>query len=111
MKKQEHQLQVLIHNFLLANRVFHFSVPNGGLRNIKVAKSLKDEGVMAGVSDIIIILPNECVFVELKNGKCGTQSDSQKEFQKNVENLGFKYEIWRNFEDCEKFLKKIKKSC
>lgn len=111
MKKEEHKLQVTIHNFLCLNRIFHFSVPNGGLRNVRVAVDLKREGQMAGVSDLIILLPSRCIFVELKNGKAGKQSDSQKEFQKQVESLGFEYLLWRKIEDCEDFVKKIKKSC
>ena len=109
MKKEEHNLQVAIHKFLCLNRIFHFSVPNGGLRNLKVAMTLKAEGALSGVSDLIILLPSRCIFVELKNGNIGRQSDSQKEFQKQVESLGFEYLLWRNVEDCEEFVKKVKK--
>ena len=109
MKKEEHNLQVAIHKFLCLNGIFNFSVPNGGLRNLKVAMTLKAEGALSGVSDLIILLPSRCIFVELKNGKIGRQSDSQKEFQKQVESLGFEYLLWRNVEDCQEFVKKIKK--
>lgn len=109
MKKEEHNLQVAIHKFLCLNRIFHFAVPNGSLRRLSVAVALKAEGVLAGVSDLIILLPSRCIFVELKNGKIGRQSDSQKEFQKQVESLGFEYLLWRNVEDCQEFVKKIKK--
>ena len=109
MKKEEHYLQVAIHDLLSYNKIFHFSVPNGGLRNIKVAKALKAEGALAGVSDLIIVQPNKVIFVELKNGKEGHQSDSQKTFQSIVEGFGFQYLVWRTSDDCQDFIKSINK--
>lgn len=108
MASPEHVLQKQINNLLSLYKIMHFAVPNGGLRNLKVAKKLKDEGVLAGVSDLIIVLQGRVVFVELKT-KTGVQSVSQKVFQKNVEALGHTYLIWRSFEDCLDFIKKIQK--
>lgn len=107
MKKEEHYLQVAIHRLLTYARVFHFAIPNGGARNLKVAMSLKAEGVLAGASDLVLVLEKRIVFVELKNGNVGRQSEHQKSFQNEVEKRGFEYVIWRNIEDCEDFLKKI----
>ena len=75
-----------------------FSVPNGGTRNPREALLLKATGVVAGVSDLIIIRQNEVIFVEVKT-EIGKQSDKQKEFQKTVENLGFKYILVRSLEE------------
>ena len=108
MKKDEHYLQVAIHNVLTFYKIVHFAVPNGGLRNIRVASALKAEGALAGVSDLILVLPKRIVFVEVKNGKKGVQSDAQKEFQNTVERLGFEYYVWRNIDDCYNFVNKIK---
>lgn len=108
MKKEEHYLQVAIHKLLTYAGIFHFSVPNGGLRNVKVAMALKQEGALAGVSDLILVLDQRIVFVELKNGKAGHQSDSQKDFQNEVEKRGFEYLIWRNVDDCQDFIKNNK---
>ena len=65
-----------------------FAVPNGGKRGIKEAGRLKDEGVKSGVSDLIIITHNKVIFLEMKklNGKL---SDKQKDFNDNVEYLGY----------------------
>ena len=65
-----------------------FAVPNGGFRGIKEAKRLKDEAVKSGVSDLIILTHGKVIFLEMKklNGKL---SDKQKEFNENVEYLGF----------------------
>jgi hypothetical protein len=49
-----------------------FAVPNGGLRNKKVAANLKKEGVKAGVPDIMLPVPRgkfHGLFIELKFGK------------------------------------------
>ena len=75
-----------------------FSVPNGGTRDKREAMLLKATGVVAGVSDLIIIKPNEVIFVEVKT-EIGKQSDKQKEFQQIVETLGFKYLLVRSLED------------
>ena len=110
MNREEHYLQVAIHDLLTYEMIFHFAVPNGELRNIRVASRLKSEGVLAGVSDLILVLPKRIVFVEIKNGTKGRQSDAQKSFQNIVESLGFEYEIWKNIEQCQAFIKKFKKS-
>jgi DNA-binding sugar fermentation-stimulating protein len=107
MKQEEHQIQVAIINYLRANRIFCFAVPNGGQRNIIVAKKLKDEGSLAGVSDFIILLHSRCIFVEVKNAK-GKQQDSQKDFQAVVESLGFEYLLWRSIDDAISFIRGIK---
>lgn len=68
-----------------------FSVPNGGTRNLKEALTLKSTGLLGGVSDLIIILPNgKLIFVEVKHGK-NKQSDNQRIFQSRVEKLGYDY--------------------
>jgi len=68
-----------------------FAVPNGGTRNIKEAMVLKSTGVLAGVSDLIVILPNgKLIFVEVKKEN-GKQSDKQKDFEDRVNKLGFDY--------------------
>ena len=61
MKNGEHQLQVECVKWFrfqypkLANLLF--AIPNGGLRNIKVATKLKAEGVLAGVPDLFLAIP------------------------------------------------------
>ena len=69
-----------------------FAVPNGGARNRKEAGIMKGEGVLAGVSDLIIVADNAVLFVELKK-EGGTQQKTQKEFQRNVERLGHTYAV------------------
>lgn len=94
------QQQIIIfenNNFSIKNESVIFSVPNGGSRNIIEAKLLKATGVMAGVSDLILIIKNKIFFIELKAEK-GIQSEVQKKFQQKVEFLGFEYLVFNSLE-------------
>ena len=110
MNREEHYLQVAIHDLLTYNKIFHFSVPNGESRPIRAAARLKAEGLLAGVSDLILVLPKRIVFVEIKNGNKGRLSDAQKNFKNIVESLGFSFFVWKKIEDCQSFIKEIKKN-
>jgi hypothetical protein len=58
MKKEEHQLQVILCQYLDWNGYDFFSIPNGGLRHPRVGKALKDEGLKAGAADLFIVMAN-----------------------------------------------------
>ena len=89
----------------MKSRAIIFAVPNGGTRNIIEAKKLKATGVLSGVSDLICITQKkEIFFLELKTQK-GVQSDSQKEFEKRITDLGYKYVLIKSFEDYLNFIK------
>lgn len=54
-----------IMDYALRPVVFH--VPNGGSRNAMEASNLKTQGVLAGVPDLCIVLPNRrVIWVEMK---------------------------------------------
>ena len=77
-----------------------FSVPNGGRRDAVTGAILKAEGAVAGVSDLLLLLPSgehHGLCIEMKTAK-GTQSKEQKEWQKAVEAVGYKYAVVRSFE-------------
>ena len=78
-----------------------FAVPNGGSRKLIEAKRLKGQGVVAGVSDLILLVPNRGYFalcIEMKFGK-GKQTENQKEWQKAVEKEKYKYVICRSIDE------------
>jgi len=76
-----------------------FSVPNGGTRNDKEAMVLKATGLLAGVSDLILILPNSRIlFVEFKT-EIGAQSATQKEFESRITALGYVYALVRSADE------------
>lgn len=98
MKNIEHRIQCAIVKYLRYSGYFVFSVPNGGNRDARTGKMLKDEGALAGVSDLIIVLPESVVFVEVKTDK-GKQSESQRLFQDEVTKRGHQYVVWRSLDD------------
>jgi hypothetical protein len=105
MTEDQLQQKVVIdfnNSFSLKNmtpRAIIFAVPNGGSRNLLEAKKLKATGVLAGVSDLICIAPDKKIyFLELKTEK-GVQSDSQKDFEKRVTDLGYCYVLIKNWQD------------
>lgn len=109
MKESAYQVNVV--RMLRAVGFFVFAVPNGGSRNFREAVHLKNQGVMAGVSDLIICLPKGKVhFVELKNlnGK-GRQSPAQRDFAEQVEYLGNRYHLWSTWADVEDFINEHRK--
>lgn len=87
-----------------------FAVPNGGTRGTREAARLKEEGVKAGVSDIIILTHGKTIFLEMK--KVNTKaSQKQKEFHENLDYLGFINLIGYGASDAsEKILKELTKT-
>ena len=84
-------------NYQMHGKGLIFSCPNGGTRNIVEAKKLKETGLMARVSDLIVLLETKILFVELKIEK-GIQSDAQKLFETRIINLGYEYHLIRDLE-------------
>ena len=74
------------------------AIPNGGSRNVIEAANLKKEGVLAGFADLVIIAERKILFVEMKTRR-GKQRDTQKAFQRKVEQLGFKYVVCRSLDE------------
>ncbi len=113
MKKDiEHSLQVCcVHWFRLQYPQYAtllFAVPNGGARNAITGARLKDEGVTAGVADLILLLPQwfttwrgeqGCLYaglcIEMKT-PTGRQTPEQRAWQAAVEAHGYKYAIVRD---------------
>ena len=80
-----------LHKLLIA-------VPNGARRDVVNASRMKAEGMVAGCADLILLVPdskNKILCIELKT-PIGRQSESQKEFQTAVENVGNKYVVVRS---------------
>ncbi|MCI0420954.1 MAG: hypothetical protein L0312_17270, partial [Acidobacteria bacterium] len=59
-----------------------YAVPNGGYRNLYVARKLKSEGVMAGVADLCLPAPRRGyhgLYLEMKS-EMGVTTKEQKAF-------------------------------
>lgn len=77
-----------------------FAVPNGGSRNKIEAAKLKATGTTPGVADLIFLYPSGpypflCIEMKISTGR---QSPEQKDFQKQVQEAGGKYDICRSLE-------------
>lgn len=79
-----------------------FAVPNGGRRDAITAAKLKAEGVVAGVADLILLLPNRyygALLIETKTAK-GKQSQAQRQWQKLITERGeYRYIVCRSLDE------------
>jgi hypothetical protein len=98
--KSEFTIQVEIVAFCRKNDIICFSVPNEATRN---NSKYIQSGVLAGVSDLIVINNGKTHFVELKDYK-GKQSEKQKEFEKSIISQGHKYFLVRSLEEFKKIV-------
>ena len=81
-----------------------FSVPNER-KDTRELMTLIQTGLLSGVSDLIIVIPNKTIYCEVKT-LTGTQQDNQKDFQKVVTDLGHEYWLVRSLEDFQKLITK-----
>ncbi len=78
-----------------------FSVPNGGWRGTKAAMTMRYEGQVNGVADLILLYPaggksSLCIEMKVpqrKGSRAGRQSDDQIAWQALVEQYGSIYVI------------------
>lgn len=117
MREEEHNIQAACVRWFNLQwpeyRGLLFSVPNGGARSKATAGKLKAEGVVAGVSDLILLVPKYNTYVyfggemtlsyhalciEMKTAK-GRQSPEQHEWQAKVEGEGYRYAVCRSLDE------------
>ena len=116
MRNEEHDLQCACVNwFAYAHpelKGLLFAVPNGGARSKATAGRLKAEGVVAGVADLILLVPHiaegcqymwHALCIEMKT-KRGYQSPEQKAWQSLVEQYGYKYAVCRSLDEFIKII-------
>lgn len=92
------QKQVIAYIRLQYPKALSFAVPNGGKRGKIEAAIMKSEGVLAGVSDILIFWQGGRGAIELKAGK-NTETDKQKVFAARWQELGGQYAVCRSLDD------------
>lgn len=104
----EHQLQTACFQWFNLQypefRGLLFAVPNGGGRSRIEAALLKAEGVVAGVADMLLLVPSKGYAGLCIEFKAATKAAHQSEAQKNWERLinkhgAYKYTVVRTFEE------------
>lgn len=83
-----------------ASGVF-MAIPNGSIRNPWTAKNLRDEGVLSGAPDLILLVPRHgyaSLCIEMKKPG-GRQSESQKAFCKAATAFKNKYVVCYSLEE------------
>ena len=104
----EHQLQTACFQWFNLQypefRGLLFAVPNGGGRSRIEAALLKAEGVVAGVADMLLLVPSMGYAGLCIEFKAATKTAHQSEAQKNWERLinkhgAYKYTVVRTFEE------------
>jgi hypothetical protein len=98
----EHLIQRAVLQYLRVNakpEIVYFSIPNGGLRNARVAQQMKAEGLRPGVADLCFMLPKgRCAWMELKTEK-GRLSDVQIGFKTRCRELGHLWAMARSVDE------------
>jgi len=81
-----------------------FSVPNEGSNIVEQIKK-KGTGMMAGVSDLIMVIEGRVIFCEIKDDK-GRQKPDQIAFEQKVTKLGHQYYLIRSLEEFKEMVEK-----
>ena len=102
---EEHRIQCSCVNWFRLQYPTHasalFAVPNGGRRDRVSGAKLKAEGVLPGVSDLILLVARRGCYgllIEMKTSK-GKQSPAQKEWAREMESRGYRYIVCRSFDE------------
>lgn len=81
---------VMVHRWPELRLLFH--VPNGGSRNAREAKNLKQQGVKPGVPDLFLPVARHGyhgLFIEMKRRKGGRISEEQAKMMGDLREQGF----------------------
>lgn len=76
-------------------------IPNGVRTTERQVAILKAEGMLAGVADLLLLLPAQgytMLAIEMKTDK-GRQSPRQQAWQQEAERHGILYEVVRSFDE------------
>lgn len=82
-----------------------FAIPNGGARNAVTGSRLKDEGVRAGVPDMLLAMPTERhagLFLELKRQRGTKVSPVQSAMINDLARAGYAVAVCYGFEEARR---------
>ena len=103
IKKPEQIIQEQIVEYLRLKKILFTAIPNelGGSGKIGMLRTVKHKkmGLRSGSPDLILFLKDaRIVCIEVKSKK-GVQSDSQKEFEKELKELSHEYYIVKSLNE------------
>ena len=75
-----------------------FSVPNGSNRGIAEAMMLKSTGLLAGVSDLILVHNGNVIFIEVKLPN-NNQQPVQKDFETRIKSHNLNYFVVKSLNE------------
>ena len=107
---QEARPQAAIVSYVrwVAPHIIIFHVPNGGWRSKAEAARFKWIGVLAGVFDLVLILPDgRSAYWEAKRPKGGRLSDDQKKMIADLERLGHVWAVVLSIDDARRELRRL----
>lgn len=84
-----------------------FAIPNGGLRDKRTANLLVATGVVAGVSDLCLIMPEgKTVWIETKL-PYNDKSNAQEIWERKIMERGHIYLVYKSFEEFKNIIWQI----
>ena len=100
----EHALQVTCLRWLHFTypQVLCYAIPNGAYTTKSTARKLVAEGATAGMPDLCIPIARggyHALYIEMKNGKAGRLSDTQKEMIPRLQCYGNKVVVCRSLDE------------
>ena len=100
----EHSLQVAcVRWFRMAYpRGIIYAVPNGSWCGAVQGRKLKDEGLTAGIPDLVIPMArrgHHALYIEMKNGKAGRLSEHQQEMIARLNREGNACTVCHSFDE------------
>lgn len=111
MAQSESELQAIIVAYFRYNypQYLIYSSLNGvkisGSNKYGIIAKQKKEGMLNGVADLEVILPNKVLFIELKTA-IGKQSPDQIVMQQKLTELGHSYYLVRSLEEFKQVISK-----
>jgi hypothetical protein len=97
--------QIALVQWLNLKKILYYHIPNGLRRHILEAKKLKKMGVMPGVPDLCIPIPNKKyhgLYIELKRTGGGLVSPAQLIWIEKLNNNGYMATIANGFDEAAK---------
>ena len=89
----EHQEQSLVVKYCTLKKIPIFHIPNGSYKSVTARTKSKQEGLKAGVPDLMIPVPNKNhhgLFIEMKRVKNSKVSVHQKQWIELLNKQGYK---------------------